>query len=165
MSTPREVDTTSPADLKALLIVFSFDTGMREGHGRLSAEIQAAVEKGVDPIKSWVLKRKKENEEKRDKPEPDKRFKFFNPVTGQEHEGTAESARLCATRYLACLRDDADDVVAARFGTAPCHIAMLAASNVIFEIGIGEKTVECYLKPLCPWLATRQFEVFSCHVL
>ena len=56
-----------PADLKALLIVFSFNTGMRKGHGRLSAEIQAAVEKGVDPIKSWVLKRKKENEEKRDK--------------------------------------------------------------------------------------------------
>ena len=46
-----------------------------------------------DPTKRWVLKRKKENEEKRDKPEPDKRFKFFNPVTGQEHEGTAESAR------------------------------------------------------------------------
>ena len=49
MSTPREVDTTSPADLKALLIVFSFDTGMREGHRRLSSEIQAAMEKGVWP--------------------------------------------------------------------------------------------------------------------
>jgi len=92
-----------------------------------------------------VLKRKKETEEKRDKPEPDKRFKFFNPVTGQEHEGTAESARLCATRYLACLRDDGADVVVARFGTAPWYLAMLAASNCIFEIGIGEKTVEAPL--------------------
>ena len=58
-------------------------------------------------------KRKKENEEKRDKPEPDKRFKFFNPVTGQEHEGTAASARqaMCNAQS-ACLRDDGDDVVA-----------------------------------------------------
>ena len=105
------------------------------------------------------------NERRRMKKRGTSRFKFFNPVTGQEHEGTAESARLCATRYLACLRDDGGDVVVARFGTAPWYLAMLAASNVIFEIGIGEKTVERYLKPLCPWLATRQFEVFSCHVL
>lgn len=61
-----------------------------EGHAKLSAEIQSAIEKGVDPDKSWVMKRKRETAEKKAAdPVPENKFKYSNPFTGQEHEGTA----------------------------------------------------------------------------
>ena len=52
----------------------------------MSADLRAAVERGVDPDKSLVAKKRKEM--KPIDPAPEKKFKYFNPLTGHAFEGT-----------------------------------------------------------------------------
>ena len=61
-------------------------TSLKEEFGKLSADLRAAVERGVDPDKSLVAKKTKEM--KPIDPAPEKKFKYFNPLTGQALEGT-----------------------------------------------------------------------------
>ena len=61
-------------------------TSLKEEFGKLSADLRAAVERGVDPEKSLVVKKRKEM--KPNDPAPEKRVKYFNPLTGQPLEGT-----------------------------------------------------------------------------
>ena len=61
-------------------------TSLKEEFGKLSADLRAAVERGVDPDKSLVAKKRKEM--KPIDPAPEKKLKYFNPLTGHAFEGT-----------------------------------------------------------------------------
>ena len=67
--------------------------------GKLSADLREAVERGVDPEKSLVVKKRKEM--KTTDPAPEKRVKYFNPVTGNAHAGTAAEREAHMREWMA----------------------------------------------------------------
>ena len=74
-------------------------TSLKEEFGKLSADLRGAVERGVDPEKSLVAKKRKEM--KPNDPAPEKRVKYFNPLTGQAHEGTAAERETHMREWMA----------------------------------------------------------------
>ena len=72
---------------------------LKEEVGKLSADLREAVERGVDPEKSLVVKKRKEM--KTPDPVPEKRVKYFNPVTGSAHEGTAAEREAHMKEWMA----------------------------------------------------------------
>ena len=71
----------------------NIETGLREGNAKLSNDLQVAIEKGVDPAKSVVLKRKSEEQKKL-------KVEFFNPVTGDWHVGTPEERQAAMRAWM-----------------------------------------------------------------
>ena len=74
-------------------------TSLKEEFGKLSADLRGAVERGVDPEKSLVAKKRKEM--KPNDPAPEQRVKYFNPLTGQAHEGTAAEREAHMREWMA----------------------------------------------------------------
>lgn len=52
----------------------------------------------------------------------------------------------CCNTTSAVRRNKCDDRASARSGTAPWHVSTLAAANLIFEVGIGERTADAGLE-------------------
>ena len=74
-------------------------SSLKEEFGKLSADLREAVERGVDPEKSLVAKKRKEM--KTPDPAPEKRVKYFNPLTGQAFEGTAAEREAHMREWMA----------------------------------------------------------------
>ena len=66
---------------------------------KLSADLRTAVERGVDPEKSLVVKKRKEM--KPTDPAPEKKVKYFNPLNGQPLEGTAAEREAHMREWMA----------------------------------------------------------------
>ena len=74
-------------------------SSLKEEFGKLSADLRTAVERGVDPEKSLVVKKRKEM--RPIDPAPEKRVKYFHPLTGQALEGTAAEREAHMREWMA----------------------------------------------------------------
>ena len=74
-------------------------SSLKEDVGKLSADLGEAVERGVDPEKSLVVKKRKEM--KTTDPAPEKRVKYFNPLNGQPIEGTVAEREAHMREWMA----------------------------------------------------------------
>ena len=85
---PKDAPDNNGGSLLSVLEVQldNIATSLKEEFGKLSADLRAAVERGVDPDKSLMAKKRKEM--KPPDQAPEKKYKYYNPVTGQAFEGT-----------------------------------------------------------------------------
>lgn len=58
----------------------------------------------------------------------------------KEARGVFAGLQACANTSAALLRNEQEDHLAARNGTMPWHVGMLAASNLIWEIACGQRS-------------------------
>ena len=74
-------------------------SSLKEEFGKLSADLRTAVERGVDPEKSLVVKKRKEM--KPTDPAPEQKVKYFNPLNGQPLEGTVAEREAHMREWMA----------------------------------------------------------------
>ena len=99
-------------------------TSLKEEFGKLSADLRAAVERGVDPDKSLVTKKRKEM--KPIDPAPEKKFKYFNPLTGQALEGTVAEREAHMREWMGACQGGTPVTPSAPMGTSGAPASFMA---------------------------------------
>ena len=97
---------------------------LKEEFGKLSADLRAAVERGVDPDKSLVTKKRKEM--KPIDPAPEKKFKYFNPLTGQALEGTVAEREAHMREWMGAYQGGTPVTPSAPMGTSGAPASFMA---------------------------------------